>query len=91
MSLQSDVQSYKSTPILVKASPATAWENLRTYSAPPKPKYQPSTWVKLFNPPTAYSFDEAWLLCECDDNQWLAWIPDYGEILLKTDEFCGLN
>jgi hypothetical protein len=91
MSLQSDVRSYNSSRTQVKVTSATAWETLRTYSAPPIPKYQSSTWVKLFNPPTAYSFDEAWLLCECDDNEWLAWIPDYGEILLNTNEFCRLN
>lgn len=91
MSLQSDVRSDNFASTLVKVTTVTAWENLRTYSAPPNPKYQPSTWVKLFNPPTAYSFDEAWLLCECDDNQWLAWIPDYGEILLNTHEFCSVN
>jgi hypothetical protein len=68
---------------------ALAWETLRTSSL--SPKYKPSTWVKLFNPPTAFSFDEAWLLCQCSDKQWLAWIPDYGEILLNTDEFCSVT
>ena len=68
---------------------ALAWETLRTGSL--SPQYKPSTWVKLFNPPTAFSFDEAWLLCQGSDEQWLAWIPDYGEILLNTDEFCNLT
>jgi hypothetical protein len=48
-------------------------------------------WVDLFNPPTAYSFDQAWLLCQCAENQWLAWVPEYGELLLTTDEFCSLT
>lgn len=65
---------------------AIAWEKL--HISLPSPQYQPSTWVRLFNPPTAFSFDEAWLLCQCSDEQWLAWIPDYGEILLHPDEFC---
>jgi hypothetical protein len=64
------------------------WEKFRTSSTAAVPKYQASTWVKLWNPPTAYSFDEAWLLCQYSDDQWLAWIPDYGEILLNTSEFC---
>jgi hypothetical protein len=62
------------------------WEKLSTYK--PSLKYQPSTWVKLFNPPTAFSFDEAFLLCEYSEDKWLAWIPDYGQILLGLDEFC---
>lgn len=51
------------------------------------PKYAPSTWVTLRRPITAYSFDEAWLLCEGDPGYWIAWVPDYGEILLSVDEF----
>jgi hypothetical protein len=49
--------------------------------------HQPSTWVQLVDPPTAFSFDQALLLCQCSDDQWLAWIPDYGEILLSTSDF----
>lgn len=52
---------------------------------------QPSTWVKLHTPPTAFSFDEAWLMCECEGDRWLAWVPDYGEILLSADEFSNLD
>jgi hypothetical protein len=80
MSLQSEIRANTTT--------AFAWEKLRAYSTAPSPEYQPSTWVKLFNPPTAYSFDEAWLLCQLSEEQWLAWIPDYGEILLNINEFC---
>jgi hypothetical protein len=52
------------------------------------PKFQPSSWVKLLHSPTAFSFDEAWLLCECGDNEWLAWIPDYGELVVRSEEIC---
>jgi hypothetical protein len=83
MSLQSEIRANTTT--------AFAWEKLRAYSTAPSPEYQPSTWVKLFNPPTAYSFDEAWLLCQLSEEQWLAWIPDYGEILLNINEFCSVN
>ncbi len=66
------------------------WEKLASQPAIASlPKFAPSTWVKLFNPPTAFSFDEAWLLCEYSEEKWLAWIPDYGEILLSTNEFCN--
>ncbi len=91
MSLQSEVQSYKLPQTPLKVTSARAWEKLGADSTLSVLQYQPSTWVKLFNPPTAYSFDQAWLLCEYSENQWLAWVPDYGEILLNTDEFCSLS
>jgi hypothetical protein len=91
MSLQSDVRSYKLSATQLKVSSAHAWEKLRADSTSAVPQYQPSTWVKLFNPPTAYSFDQAWLLCQCSENQWLAWVPEYGELLLNTDEFCSVS
>ena len=64
-----------------------AWEKLAAGASPPKAKHEPSSWVRLVNPPTAFSFDEAWLLCQCSESQWLAWIPDYGELLLSAGEF----
>jgi hypothetical protein len=91
MSLQSDVRSYKLSPTQLKVTSALAWEKLRADSTSAVLQYQPSTWVKLFNPPTAYSFDQAWLLCQCSENQWLAWVPEYGELLLNTDEFCSVS
>ncbi len=63
-----------------------AWEILQRRGQSRLPKLAPSMWVKVLNPPTAFSFDEAWLLCQYAQDYWLAWIPDYGEILLKTDE-----
>lgn len=66
------------------------WEKLRTQT-PNSLEFEPSTWVKLLNPPTAYSFDEAWLLCQVDADHWLAWIPDYGEILLHMAEFLSIE
>ncbi len=62
-----------------------AWDQLRTHGAR-SPQLQPSTWVRLRHPPTAFSFDEAWLLCQYAEDQWLAWIPDYGEILLNIND-----
>ncbi|MCU0542098.1 MAG: hypothetical protein MUE44_07880 [Oscillatoriaceae cyanobacterium Prado104] len=85
MTLESDVRSWEPQPT---QGSARAWEQLAERENPPAPQYAPSTWVKLFEPPTAFSFDEAWLLCQCADNKWLAWIPDYGEILLNENEFC---
>jgi hypothetical protein len=34
-----------------------------------------------------YSFDEALLLCEQDEGRWVAWIPDFGEIILIERQF----
>jgi hypothetical protein len=48
---------------------------------------QPGTWVKLRIFPSQYSFDEALLLCEQDEGRWVAWIPDFGEIILITGQF----
>lgn len=49
---------------------------------------QPSTWVKLSEVPSSYSFDEALLLCQCSADSWLAWIPDHGEAVLHKSQFC---
>lgn len=49
-----------------------------------------STWVKLIQPLSFVDSDEALLLCPCSDHQWLAWIPDHGEVVLDITEFCPL-
>jgi hypothetical protein len=46
-----------------------------------------SVWVKLYSPPTGLCQEEALLLCQAADNQWVAWIPDYGKILLAAEDF----
>jgi hypothetical protein len=58
---------------------------------PLQPEYQPTTWVKLLESPTPFSLDEALLLCQCSDQLWLAWIPDYGEHFLTVNEFYSLS
>lgn len=52
---------------------------------------QPSTWVKLLELPSPFSFDEALLLCPCSEDKWIAWIPDHGEAVLHTSQFCLCN
>jgi hypothetical protein len=47
-------------------------------------KLQASTWVKLRELPSPYSYDEALLLCQTEDCSWIAWIPEYGEIKLYS-------
>lgn len=55
------------------------------------PAIAPSTWVKLWQAPSAYSSDEALLLCQTADYQWVAWVPDYGEIVLEREQFESLS
>lgn len=47
----------------------------------------PSTWVKLIQAPGLLSSDEALLLCPVSVDQWIAWVPDHGEIVLEREEF----
>jgi hypothetical protein len=49
--------------------------------------YTRDTWVKLLCTPGTYAFDEAKLLCEESPNTWVAWIPDYGEVVLNRSHF----
>ncbi|MEA5625556.1 hypothetical protein [Nostoc sp. UHCC 0251] len=46
-----------------------------------------STWVKLLLLPNPFSFDEALLLCPVSADEWLAWVPDHGEAILKIGQF----
>ncbi|ARV62043.1 hypothetical protein BZZ01_28500 [Nostocales cyanobacterium HT-58-2] len=48
-------------------------------------------WVKLLELPNPYSFDEALLLCQVSDEEWLAWIPDHGEAQLHISQFCQMS
>ena len=56
-----------------------------------EPESHSSTWVKLQQPPSPYSYDEALLLCKHSDTEWIAWVPDYGEILLDQCQFSELS
>ncbi|MDX2243746.1 MAG: hypothetical protein NW224_23945 [Leptolyngbyaceae cyanobacterium bins.302] len=47
----------------------------------------PPMWVKLFQAPGIFSSHEALLLCQVAREQWLAWVPDHGEIVLDREEF----
>ncbi|MBE9077850.1 hypothetical protein IQ241_11185 [Romeria aff. gracilis LEGE 07310] len=43
-------------------------------------------WVKLRNPISEYSADEALLLCEASEDCWVAWVPGYGEARLNRQQ-----
>lgn len=49
--------------------------------------YNRDTWVKLLQPPSEYAFDEAKLLCQESPTTWIAWVPNYGEVLLDHGDF----
>ncbi len=50
-------------------------------------EFQASTWVQLREPPSPYSHDEALLLCQHSDTEWMVWIPDHGEMILHRSQF----
>lgn len=60
----------------------------RTQARTGIPQPQPDTWVQLlelFNP---YCHDEALLLCQISNWEWVAWIPDHGEAVINIEQFC---
>lgn len=46
------------------------------------------TWVKLRERVCDYSSDEALLLCEEANGQWLLWVPDFGVATLGREQLC---
>ena len=69
--------------------PSYSWDWLTNSEANQfSQELQPSTWVKLSEPPSSFCFEEALLLCQCSADLWLAWIPDYGEAVLHRSQFC---
>lgn len=50
--------------------------------AKPPQQLQASTWVKLRELPSPYSHDEALLLCQHSETEWVVWIPECGEMVL---------
>lgn len=49
--------------------------------------YTRDTWVKLLQRNSEYAFDEAVLLCQESPDTWVAWVPDYGEVVLDRSQF----
>lgn len=65
------------------------WSNKFYYSSP-LPEFQADTWVQLLELPSTFSHDEALLLCQLSQDEWVAWIPNHGEAVLHTRQFTSL-
>lgn len=52
-----------------------------------EPELQESTWVQLHELPSPYSYDQALLLCQHSDTEWIVWVPEHGEMLLHRSQF----
>lgn len=61
------------------------WQPIVGYSW--RPEFQSSTWVQLRQLPNPYSHDQALLLCQLSEDEWVGWIPDHGETILYRDQF----
>jgi hypothetical protein len=61
----------------------------KSESGTTEPEWHASTWVQLKERPSLYSHDEALLLCQHSDTEWVVWIPEYGEAILDRCQFCA--
>jgi len=67
-----------------------AWLS-KAYSKNSAQQCQPDLWVKLLELPSPYSHDEALLLCQVSADEWLAWVPDHGEVTLHISQWSRVN
>lgn len=63
---------------------------IKSYLKPSQQELKADTWVHLLELPSPFSFDEALLLCQISEDEWVAWIPDHGEAVLHNRQFCAL-
>jgi hypothetical protein len=47
---------------------------------------QANQWVQLRDRLSEYSADQALLLCEAESDQWIAWVPNLGQVMLGRDQ-----
>lgn len=71
----------------IRSVPTTLNRFIGPYLTFPQQEFQPSSWVEVLELPSPFCSDTALLLCQESEDQWLAWIPDYGEVKLSTDQF----
>ena len=63
--------------------------SIKSYPSSSQQEFQSDTWVSLLELPSTFSFNEALLLCQLSEDEWVAWIPDHGEAVLHVDQFCA--
>lgn len=69
------------------SSPSPIAQALTTDECSRSESFLPATWVKLVAPLSLFCHDEAMLLCQVSHSEWVAWIPDLGEVTLHASQF----
>lgn len=60
----------------------------RTQEKTAMPQPQSDTWVQLLESFSPLCQDEALILCQISNWEWVAWIPDNGEAVINIEQFC---
>ena len=81
------LKSYKSDLAVQPQTQSLEW-SIKPYINQSQQEFKPDTWVKLLELPSFFSFEEALLVCQISEDEWIAWIPDHGEAVLNTNQFC---
>jgi hypothetical protein len=55
------------------------------------PRVEANSWVKLLQRHTSFSSDKALLLYPISSQEWMAWVPEHGEISLNVRQFCKIQ
>ena len=84
------LNSYKSDLAVQPQTQSLDW-SIKPYINQSQQAFKPDSWVKLLELPSSFSFDEALLVCQISENEWIAWIPDHGETVLNTSQFCQIS
>lgn len=75
-------------PRFTEVDDASLWQHLRRAIVRSSHiQLDSEYWVKLSQPLSDNSFDEALLMCQASPEEWVAWVPDVGVILLQSHEF----
>lgn len=84
------LNSYKSDLAVQPQTQSLDW-SIKPYINQSQQAFKPDSWVKLLELPSSFSFDEALLVCQISEDEWIAWIPDHGEAVLNTSQFCQIS
>ncbi|MCW6038619.1 hypothetical protein K4A83_20425 [Spirulina subsalsa FACHB-351] len=45
-------------------------------------RLKPGTWIMLEDLPSSFAGNQALLLCQISEQEWLTWVPNHGEYYL---------